>query len=262
MEISNPILHRESKLINDFLIERFPTQALRVYFLLNELEQFPDFYVKYVQQKYNKDNSQKTEYFIKNILNAQSGFYFFCGRKGSGKTTLIYSLYKLLRMFEIKREVYVLNVEPIGDMKVLEPSKTSNPYENLPDGAILFHDETHYNVEPTMSPTSNNYKEMAKAFSTQRHKRQVIIQISQTTMNFNKNLLRYCDGHIFLETSIVQELERPEFLPFIKMSKNVLEKDKFNFVFINDKEILHIIYDRPEDVPEDYSYFFRGGKTD
>lgn len=233
-------------------------------FLREEMEKDPGSWCRILEQKYEMTNDFKVHRVLKKYI-LKDGFYFLSGIKKSGKTTLIYSLYDEIKKEEPDRLVYVRNCEPIGDMRVLEDFDPAEPYKNLPNGAILFHDEVHYDIESTMAPNSKEYNEFKKVFSTQRHRvdekgrAQVIIHISQNTMNFTKALLRYCDGMFFLKTSIIDNLEREEFLPFIQKAESVREQG-LNAVFVNENEILQFNYKRSDSVTAKHSLHYKGDK--
>mgnify|MGYP006303138087 CR=1 FL=1 len=254
LRLSHPVLKSEAFLIRKFLIDKFDYTSQRVSFLKNEMYFRPNFYVELVRQKYKMSNEEKIRNLMEHV--GRYGFYFFCGRKGSGKTTLSYFLYQRIKEFFPKKEVYVRNMEAKAGMKEYENFDLKNAYQNLPENSVLFHDEVHYDIPPNLSSRSDEYKNLRRYFSTQRHKGTVIIQISQTTNGFHKDLLRYCDGQFYLRTSIISDLERKEFRPYIEMSQEILEGD-WRFVFLNDTEIFQVEYERPDFMSGKDSFYYK-----
>lgn len=257
----NPMFRNEPYLIRKYLIENFQFQDQRLHFMGTTMSENPQFYISLVRQKYLLTPEEKIRLLFQKYFH-NDGFFFFCGRTGSGKTTLIYFLFELFKTFYPEKKIFVRNCEIFQGMQYLEDFDIEQPYKTLPPNSVLFHDEVHYDIPPSIPVTSKTYINLRKFISTKRHRRQIIFQISQSTANFHKDLLRYTDGHIYLQTSIMTELERPEFLPYIEKAQSIIEQDSFNFVFLNDNDIFHIPFFRHKDMSDKMSFYYDGGQNE
>lgn len=251
----HPVLLSERELVTNYLIDNFDKDLERFHAILFNLEKNPEFYISYIKQIYTTSNEQRWTRLIKEYFD-KSGFYFFVGIKGSGKTTLSYSIYEQIRKHKVNRPIYCVNMSAVGDMIEIKGTDFHEIYSSLPNGSIIFVDEVHKLIDPLLQAGSKDYKILSYDFSTMRHEDKIVVFISQVTTNFNKNLLRYCDGHIYLKTTFVEKLERLEFRPFIEVASLVIKRDRFNFVFINESEVLHIDYERPSFMTMQHSLYY------
>lgn len=168
------------------------------------------------------------------------------GRQRRGKSALLYRLAEVAHVFMPERPACILRFPRENTHLLPSWIKPLEEFEKAPLGSILLVDEAHLSYHSRRSLERASI-DMAQLLSTAGQKGQVVIFVSQTSAQLDKEVLRHANTIIFKEPGLIQsKLERPDLSKLFNEAGKAFsqiqgDKRPWSYVYCPDADICGLI---------------------
>ena len=246
----NTDLRRNQFLVYKFLFDRFNGDWEYANAMAETLDRLSMVYgstyiLKIIRSFYLKPDIVMKEFF--NYFFSYSHIVALIGARRQGKTALMSLLAEEARRRGFYIACYNMSKDLPKWFKHHEYDK-KNPYHDVPNKALILHDEVHLDIDSKNWQSKENRK-VREFLSTTGHRDQIVIWTSQLASNLSLDFIRYASLKLYKPFSFTQaDTDRKEYFeeikPFLPQDKTELLIHSDDFValtknplpkFYNDK---------------------------